>query len=159
MPARLLCAWDSPDKNRGVGCHLLLQGIFPKQGSNPWLLHWQADSLPLSHQGSPVWSIGILISFPSIWECCLIRSGLFTQIFIFFLHKFAHLFVQIETFLATNPSSESSDIGYISQTIFTVPHFKWQDVVLEIDYLEQRTYIKSESPMVVFVPWALQFLA
>ena len=28
-------------------------GIFPDQGSNPCLLHWQADSLPLSHQGSP----------------------------------------------------------------------------------------------------------
>ena len=29
-------------------------GIFPDQGSNLDLLHWQADSLPLSHQGSPV---------------------------------------------------------------------------------------------------------
>ena len=28
-------------------------GILPDQGSNPCLLHWQADSLPLSHQGSP----------------------------------------------------------------------------------------------------------
>ena len=28
-------------------------GIFPDQGSNPFLLHWQTDSLPLSHQGSP----------------------------------------------------------------------------------------------------------
>ena len=28
-------------------------GIFLDQGSNPCLLHWQADSLPLSHQGSP----------------------------------------------------------------------------------------------------------
>ena len=27
--------------------------IFPDQGSNPCVLHWQADSLPLSHQGSP----------------------------------------------------------------------------------------------------------
>ena len=40
-------------KNTGVGFHLLLQGIFPTQGSNLHLLHWQADSLPLSHQGSP----------------------------------------------------------------------------------------------------------
>ena len=31
----------------------LLQGIFPTQGLNPHLLHWQADSLPLCHQGSP----------------------------------------------------------------------------------------------------------
>ena len=36
-----------------VGCHFLFQGIFPAQGSNPGLLHWQADSLPLSHKGSP----------------------------------------------------------------------------------------------------------
>ena len=35
-----------------MGCHVLLQGIFPTQGSNPGLLHWQADSLPLSQQGS-----------------------------------------------------------------------------------------------------------
>ena len=40
-------------KNTGVGCHFLPQGIFLTQGSNPRLLHWQADSLPLSHQGNP----------------------------------------------------------------------------------------------------------
>ena len=37
----------------GVDCHLLLQGIFPSQELNLHILHWQADSLPLSHQGSP----------------------------------------------------------------------------------------------------------
>ena len=37
----------------GVGCHFLLQGIFPTLGWNPRLLHWQTDSLPLSHLGSP----------------------------------------------------------------------------------------------------------
>ena len=40
----LLCPRDSPGKNTGVGCHFLLQGIFPTQGSNPrllCLLHWQ----------------------------------------------------------------------------------------------------------------------
>ena len=29
-------------------------GIFPEQGSNPCPLHWQADSQPLRHQGSPI---------------------------------------------------------------------------------------------------------
>ena len=41
-----------PGKNTGVGCHFLLQGLFPTQGSNLHLLHLlqgQADSLPLSH--------------------------------------------------------------------------------------------------------------
>ena len=49
----LFCPWNSPGKDTGVGCHSLLQGTFPTQGSNPDLLHWQADSLPLSYQGSP----------------------------------------------------------------------------------------------------------
>ena len=48
-PTRLLCPWDFPGKNTGVGCHFLLQGIFLTQGWNPGLLHWQPDSLPLSH--------------------------------------------------------------------------------------------------------------
>ena len=51
QPAMLLCPWDFPGKNTGVGCHFLLQGIFPTQGLNLRLLHWQADSLPLSHLG------------------------------------------------------------------------------------------------------------
>ena len=45
---------DSPGKNIGVGCHALLQGIFPIQGSNPHLLClllWQAGSLPLAPLG------------------------------------------------------------------------------------------------------------
>ena len=33
-------------------CHFLLQGIFPTQGLNPHLLHWQVVSLPMSHQES-----------------------------------------------------------------------------------------------------------
>ena len=44
--------WNFPDKNTGVGCHFLLQGIFPTQGLSPRLLHilcWQVDSLPLCH--------------------------------------------------------------------------------------------------------------
>ena len=39
QPARLLCPWDFPGKNIGVGCHFLFQGIFPTQGSNSCLLH------------------------------------------------------------------------------------------------------------------------
>ena len=42
---------DTPGKNTGVGCHILLQGTFPAQGWNPrllCLLHWQAGSLPLA---------------------------------------------------------------------------------------------------------------
>ena len=52
-PARLLCAWDSPGKNTGVGSHSLLQGIFPTQGSNRSLM-LQADSLPSEPPGKPL---------------------------------------------------------------------------------------------------------
>ena len=31
--------WDTPGKNTAVGCHALLQGIFPTQGLNPGLPH------------------------------------------------------------------------------------------------------------------------
>ena len=44
---------DSPGKNTGVGCHALLQGIFPTQRSNPGLLYWRRILYPMKHQGSP----------------------------------------------------------------------------------------------------------
>ena len=45
----LLCPWDFPGKSTGVGCHCLLQRIFPTQGSNPGLLHCKQTLYHLSH--------------------------------------------------------------------------------------------------------------
>ena len=45
---------NSPSKNTGVGCHALLQGIFPMQGSNPGLPHCRWIVYSLRQQGSPV---------------------------------------------------------------------------------------------------------
>ena len=52
----LLCPWDSPGKNTGVGCCALSQGIFLTQGSKLCLslLHWQTCSLPLAPPGKPL---------------------------------------------------------------------------------------------------------
>ena len=44
---------DSPGKNIGMGCHALLQGIFPNQGLNPGLLHCRQILYHLRNQGSP----------------------------------------------------------------------------------------------------------
>ena len=44
-------------------------GIFPDQGSNPCSLHWQADSQPLSHQGSPQISVFAFLEY-------ILRSGI-----------------------------------------------------------------------------------
>ena len=43
---------DSPDENTGVGCHALLQAIFPIQGLHPALLHCGRILYCLNHQGS-----------------------------------------------------------------------------------------------------------
>ena len=48
---RRLCPWDSLGNNTRMGCHALLQGIFPTQGCHLHLfhlLHWQVGSLPLA---------------------------------------------------------------------------------------------------------------
>ena len=78
QPTRLLCPWSFSGKNTGVGCHFLLQGIFPTQGSTLCLLHWQAPSLLLLHLGSPIseagetppnssnWGTGVAICTPCI---------------------------------------------------------------------------------------------
>ena len=60
QPTRLLCPWEF-----GVGCHFFLQGIFSTQGLNPHLLHWQEDSLQLSHQLVAYLLPFILFSFNS----------------------------------------------------------------------------------------------
>ena len=61
-PTRLLCPWDSPGKNTGMGNHSLLQGIFLTQGLNPGLLHRRNILYCLSHQGNPVSSQALSIS-------------------------------------------------------------------------------------------------
>ena len=47
----LLCPWDSPGKGSGVGCHFLLQEIFPTQELNLGLPHYRQMLYPLSHRG------------------------------------------------------------------------------------------------------------
>ena len=54
-----------------MGCHFLLQGIFPTQGSNPCLLHWQADSFTNESPRKPTlmleW-VKILNNFSLLWN-------------------------------------------------------------------------------------------
>ena len=66
LPARLLHPWDFPGKNTGVGCHFLLQEIFPTQKSNPGL---QADSLLLRHLGSPYHWVNLTILCDFLFRC------------------------------------------------------------------------------------------
>ena len=69
-----------------MGCHFLLQGIFLRQGSNPYLLHWQVHSLPLSHLGS-LYGIGVFpiktkayISGPTQLKLVLFKGQLYFRL-------------------------------------------------------------------------------
>ena len=53
QPSRLLCPWNSPDKNTGVGSHSLLQGIFLDPGIKAKPPTLQADSLLSEPHGKP----------------------------------------------------------------------------------------------------------
>ena len=71
---------DSPGKNTGVGCHALLQGIFPTQGSNPCLLcllHWQVPMCQCATSAT--------------WEALLIEGAIATRSRFSFLREQAFL--------------------------------------------------------------------
>ena len=53
----------SPGKNTGVGCHALLQRIFPTQGSSRGLLHCRRILYQLNHQESPNENKSLLSKF------------------------------------------------------------------------------------------------
>ena len=70
-PFGILCPWDSPGKNTGLLC--LPPGDLPHLGIEPRSPPLQVDSLPLSHQRSPILiissiqSLSPIGSFPNLW--------------------------------------------------------------------------------------------
>ena len=75
---------DSPGKNTGVGCHALLQGIFPAHGSNSGLLHCRWILYHLSHQRSHI--LILVFALFSRWFLRIpkfARSSCFTAMFLF----------------------------------------------------------------------------
>ena len=66
---------DSPGKNTLVGCHTLLQGIFPTQGSNPGLQHCRVILYWLSHQRSPYCDYATIIHLIPLYHDQLIENN------------------------------------------------------------------------------------
>ena len=66
-----------------MGCHFLLQGIFPTQGWNPGLLHCRQILYQLSHNGALIW--GYCLLFVGSFKTPLLQTqtALFTQAFPF----------------------------------------------------------------------------
>ena len=74
LPTRLFCPCESSDKNTGVGCHFLLQGIWLIQKLNLGLLHCRQVPYWLSYKGRPLRGKSLLPLFPLLsamkwWNC------------------------------------------------------------------------------------------
>ena len=69
---------DAPGYSTRVGCHALLQGIFPTQGSNPGVPHYRRIPYCLSHQGSPslLYIVGSLSLLQGIFPAQELNLGL-----------------------------------------------------------------------------------
>ena len=88
---------DSPGKNTGVGCHALLQGIFPTQGLNPNLLHCR-HSLPAKLPRKPT-SINIHWQI-SVWMNVFISLGTYPGIYLA-VESLGHVYLQVFNLLWT----------------------------------------------------------
>ena len=94
-PTRLLCPWNFPGKNTGVGCRFLLQRIFPSQRLNLGLLHCRQTLYCLSHQGSPL----------TRKHVCKIHIK-------FISRPILSIFISIYTFMTSQKSSKKETTEY-----------------------------------------------
>ena len=121
---RLLCPWNFPGKNTGMGCHAFLKGIFPTQGLNACLLHllhwWAGPLVPLE---IPTFSpkeyllfFDDSLLFIKIKKYFVISGSLIVQFCLFLLLRHA---------LETPPNSEKESI---------LCYYYWKHVVPTIWY-------------------------
>ena len=90
---RLLCPWTSPGKSIRMGCHALLQGIFPTLISNPGLPHYRWILYHLSHQGGFVNLLDahLLVLTDSYFRTfSSYVSVLLPVLYLFFLNELSH---------------------------------------------------------------------
>ena len=85
----------------GLSCSVAC-GIFPDQGSNPCLLHWQADSQPLRHH-KPVIFILPLAFYLEVKPICLFMLSFFSPMWV---PNIAHDRIFISNFSTTNSNCQ-----------------------------------------------------
>ena len=105
VPTRLLCPWDSPGKNTGVGCHFLLQGIFLTQESNPGLLHCRQMIYQLSCEGSPNMSsvpIAVVQALSHVWLLATPGTAALQASLSFIISQSLRKLMSIESVMPSN---------------------------------------------------------
>ena len=127
QPSRLLCPWDFPGKNTGVGCHFLLQEIFLTQGSNPGLLHCKRILFHPSHRGSPISQIvlnKLIFNRVNTVKVTVIWLWIYLCYNFFFILKVQSASEPRLNILSVNPLTHRSRIN-ISTSLFInlLPHW------------------------------------
>ena len=159
---RPLCPWDSPGKNTG-NCHLLLQGIFPTQGSKSGVPHCRQILYCLSHQGSPIYYTSNVIQSFFLKEIIrLINKYLYAQHLYLCLFLFNDV-INCSLNLLSNMSQFSSDaqsyLTLCNPMDCSIPGFPVHHQLLELaqthvhqvgDAIQPSHPLSSPSPPSIF---------
>ena len=123
QPARLLRRWDLPGKNTGVGCHFLLQGIFPTQGLNLGSPAFQVDSFLSEPPGKPWATSNVLTKYAFFcFVPSLPSSYVSLQRFFFLMH--IHF---LETyFLSSWFFAQMIKYSTYYSTLFSLKNMSWK---------------------------------
>ena len=140
QPNRLLCPWDSPGKNTGVGCHFLLQCMKVKSESEvaqlcPTFSHHMGCSLPgsLVHgfsrqeywSGLPLPSLWIIRYVLKIYEILLQVSPKWLCLLNAMLNKYSYVLVKYDSYLCSRSSfrawQKTSHIFQLERILCSLP--------------------------------------
>ena len=130
---------DSPGKNTGVGCHTLLQGIFPTQGLNPSLLYCRQIPYYLSHQGSPSYTI-VLGKYYTFYKFLLnIQINKLEEIYFLYNKKTTWFFnvSKSSALIIYSMNTISNDI----QNVSVVNNNEWKPILIAQMYFYWRISI------------------
>ena len=120
QPARLLCPWDFPVKNTGVGFHALLQGIFPTQGLDPGLPHCrQILGVTLEYMNS----------VPPLWGL-LLHQAPHTQ-----AHTHTHMRTHVHTRTHTGArTQQTGHLNYVKLYYFYISHLSSLTTLIKLEF-------------------------
>ena len=125
----MLHPWDFPGKSTGVGCHFLLQRIFPTQGSNLGLPQFRQTVYHLSHQGS-IYLIYIYLTNNKLQYDKIIYST--------FVYMHSQLYVHIYTFQIIH-----STLNFCKIYVFSI-HIRYSQWINRIKLQGYFSHIESD---------------